>query len=234
MQRYFAKNLEANNFFVLYDEDHHHIKNVMRLRVGEKIEVVFNEKLFIAIIEKEKPLTIVKEKEIFSEKEKNNLIIFMPFLREQKIDLVLQKATELGVGQIYFYSAERSIVKYQTNKIAQKLIRWRKICKEASEQAKRVTIPEIKIVSKEEMINFEGHKLVAHPDADLTIKNQLKKIEACDTIGILFGPEGGFSDKELSFFQNNGFKKINLGSSILRTETAPLFILSVIRYEQMR
>ncbi len=233
MQRYFAKEMKSNHFY-FSDEDNHHMLNVMRFQNNDKIEVVYEGQLYLANIEKLQPLKVTKEKTLSQIAEKNNITLFLPFMREQKLNLILQKATELGVGAMCFYQAQNSMVKYDEKKKTQKIKRWQLICKEASEQSKRVTIPTVKIVDQAEIINFSGHKLIAHFDTTVTIKDQLKNINEYDTIGILIGPEGGFSEKEIACFLDSGFKMMNLGALVLRVETAPLFILSIINYEQMR
>lgn len=233
MQRYFAIS-KNHNFLVVTKEDEHHIKNVMRFKKNQKIEIVYQNVLYIAKIISLDPLMIEKTELI-----KQTLIqrpftrIIIPFLKETKIDIILQKATELGVNEIMFYKAERSIIKLDDSKLAKKITRWTKICKEASEQSKRVDIPQITQLNKEFLDNCDGLSLICEPSAKQSIQMYLKMLDTYDKINILIGPEGGFSKNELSYYEKNNFVAVRFGRNILRTETVPLFLLSVISYMGM-
>ena len=148
MQRYFSKELVDNNF-ILNDDDVYHIRKVMRILNGEFVEVVYNAEVYRCCIQDVNKKTVAKIVEkyetIVSSKPKITLII--PFLKEQKLDLIFQKSTELGVDEIILTELEHSIVKISKDKIANKLTRWQKIMKEASEQSMRVDIPTLRILS---------------------------------------------------------------------------------------
>ena len=111
MQRYFAKRKEQNNL-ILEESDIHHIKNVMRMNINDKIEVVYDKVLYICNIDNLNPLTLSVEDTISKENKLNiELTIAIGLVKEQKIDLILQKLTELGVSRIIPVDMERSIVK---------------------------------------------------------------------------------------------------------------------------
>ena len=111
MQRYFAKRREQNNL-ILEESDIHHIKNVMRMNINDKIEVVYDKVLYICNIDNLNPLTLSVEDTISKENKLNiELTIAIGLVKEQKIDLILQKLTELGVSRIIPVDMERSIVK---------------------------------------------------------------------------------------------------------------------------
>ena len=112
MQRYFAK--EYNDKIILRDSDIHHIKNVMRMKIDDRIEVVFDKKLYICNIDSMEPL-ILSIIDIINEENKINLdvIVALGLVKEQKMDLILQKLTELGVNEIIPVNMERSIVKME-------------------------------------------------------------------------------------------------------------------------
>ena len=137
MQRYFS-NLKKDNFLVLSKEDLYHIKTVMRMK-EDYIEVVYQNKLYICKLDKNYNAVIDK---MIEEKNKKNhkFILCVPLLQEQKMSFVLQKATELGVDEIVPILTTRSMVKID-GKETKKIERWNKICKEASEQSKRLDIP---------------------------------------------------------------------------------------------
>ena len=235
MQRYFSNNLE-NNKFILNNDDIYHIVKVMRMKDKEKIEVVYNHNVYLCELDMSNNLE-VKKLELLSENIQNDIkrVLIVPLLKEQKFDLILQKATELGVDEIIPLEMERSIVKITDDKMEKKLERWSKICKEASEQSKRTDIPSITKVKKiKDLKDFDGLKMVC---STVEKENLLKKFLTAhtnyDKINIVMGPEGGISPKEEEMLVDLGFERVSLGKRILRVETVPLFVLSVLNYEFM-
>lgn len=232
MQRYFALNKEKNKF-ILRNDDYYHIKTVMRMQNGSKIEVVYENKPYLCELnDKYEPLIL---EEIAETKLNCEVNLILPLLKEQKMDLVLQKSTELGVNNIYLFNAKRSIVKFDVCKETRKLDRWSKICKEASEQSKRCTIPTIKVIDKiDDLAEIDGLKLIC---STVEIKNNLKKVlqsnKNCAKINLIVGPEGGFDPKEESHLIEIGFIPTTLGNTILRVETVPIFLIGAINYEYM-
>ena len=233
MQRYFALKKENNNF-ILTDGDYYHISTVMRMKNNEKVEVVLDNMLYICEVIYKDNIEI-REIEKVSEMEKDiNVTLILPLLKEQKQDLIIQKSTELGVKKIIFLNTERSIVKIEEKKKIDKLNRWYKIAKEASEQSKRLDIPVIELKeSFKDLEGIKGKNIVCDTKIKNSIKNTLKKLDKYDTINIVIGPEGGLSDKEIKYLNQIGFESISLGNRILRVETVPLYILSIINYEVM-
>ena len=235
MQRYFAKK-EENNNFILEDNDYHHIKNVMRMKINEEVEVVYNNELYIGKIENLNPVIILNQKKLNRKKEnKPEITLYIPLVKEQKMDYILQKATELGVDNIVPIEVERSIIKLTEDKYLKKRQRWQKICKEAGEQSKRITIPNIGLLQSLDNLKSEkGVKLVCSTqEKTKNLKNIVKSNKYCDKISVVIGPEGGLSLEEEKTLQNYGFIPVTLGSRIMRVETVPLFILSAINYEYM-
>lgn len=236
MQRYFAKE-KINDEFILLADDLYHIKTVMRMKSGEQVEVVYNDAVYLCTLSFEKnSIKVILDSCL--ESVKNNepeITLILPFLKEQKIDLILQKGTELGVNNFIFMETERTIVKIEDKKAQNKLERWSRICKEASEQSMRTDIPNVRIVRDDVTLeNLEGLKLLCSTqEKDETIKNVLKKDMKYDKINLMIGPEGGFSSNEELYFEKKGFKRISLGSQIMRVETVPIFLASIIRYEYM-
>jgi 16S rRNA (uracil1498-N3)-methyltransferase len=235
MQRYFSNNLE-NNKFILNNDDIYHIVKVMRMKDKEKIEVVYNHNVYLCELDMSNNLEVKKLK-LLSENIQNDIkrVLIVPLLKEQKFDLILQKATELGVDEIIPLEMERSIVKITDDKMEKKLERWSKICKEASEQSKRTDIPSITKVKKiKDLKDLDGLKMVC---STIEKENLLKKFLTAhtnyDKINIVMGPEGGISPKEEEMLVDLGFERVSLGKRILRVETVPLFVLSVLNYEFM-
>lgn len=236
MQRYFAKDLKQD-IFLLDEKDYHHIKNVMRMKEAEKIEVVYENTLYLACIQNVKgnPIVCMQEKLAVEKKAHPEITLFIPFLHEQKIDFILQKATELGVFKICFIPLERSVIKHLKEKEEKKKIRWLRIMKEASEQSKRLSIPEIEIINTlEDLKELNGLNLVCSTKRNVeNLKKVMNSNSNYDKINIVIGPEGGITEEEENLLVTFGFKSVSLGTRILRVETVPLYVLSVLNYQFM-
>ncbi len=232
MQRYFALAKEKNKL-VLSDDDLYHIKTVMRMHENDQIEVVFNKQLYIGKLLTDYQVEIVKT--IPTDIDNKQIILLIPLLKETKMDLILQKSAELGVSKIIPVELERSIIKLDSLKAEKRLIRWQKILKEASEQSKRIDIPVITPIKKlTSLTNLDGLKIVCSTnERQNTLKKVLKNNKGYDKIIVLIGPEGGLTDNEESNLVSNGFVKVTLGKLIMRVETVPLFVLSILNYESM-
>ena len=222
--------------------DVNHIKNVLRMRVGDvlscndskgivykcRIEEFKENEIMLAVLEKEK-----------SEAELPLMIsLFQGLPKADKMELIIQKAVETGVHEIYPVINERSVVKLDAKKAAQKTERWQKIAESAAKQSGRAIIPVIhepidykkalelaKNDNKEILLPYENAEGMAY--SKKVIEETINK-ESC---AIFIGPEGGFSEAEIELAKAKDAKIISLGHRILRTETAGLFILSVISFE---
>lgn len=231
MQRYFAK-AKMDEDFILHDSDLHHIKNVMRGKIDDQIEVVYDDTTYICRIKSLEPLSLVIIDKIMEDKEMMiNLTIAVSLVNEQKMDLILQKLTELGVSTIIPIKTERSIVKLDDKKVSKKLARWQMICKEASEQSKRTTIPKVKnIMTLKELSNISnGLKLLCSLNKETKpLEYYLKK----NIKEVLFaiGPEGGFTEKEEKYLLDNNFNPVTLGKRVMRVETATMYVASIVNF----
>lgn len=228
MQRYFS-NKKINNTFLLNEDDWYHINTVMRNKNGDKIEVVYENELYICEI-KNNQANIIEMVKIENSINKNVCLV-LPLLQEQKMSLVLQKATELGISEIIPILTERSKIKITDNS-DKKVMRWQRICKEAAEQSKRLDIPKVyDIVSSFNKLDVEGFKMVCSTrEKENTLKKVLKNNLNCDKIVIVVGPEGGLAPSEEDFLISNGFIPVSLGNNIMRVETVPIYLLSVLNY----
>ncbi len=236
MQRYFAQAKNSNSF-VLNSDDLFHIKTVMRMVDGDLIEVVHQNDVYICSLNNvndDIKIIIVKKLENIVKKDVE-IVLAIPLVKEQKMDFILQKSTELGVKKIIPFIAERSIIKLTDDKEQNKIKRWQKICKEASEQSKRVDIPVVtNVKSLKDLIDFDGQKIVCSTKKDVnSVKLFLQKQIYCDKLLLVIGPEGGLSEKEETYLVNHDFYQVTLGNRIMRVETVPLFLLSIINYEFM-
>lgn len=231
MQRYFAKEKNEDNF-ILYENDIHHIKNVMRYKEGDEIEVVYEKIVYKCKIKNIFPLKL----DIISSNNEDRemdleLTIAISLVNEQKMDLILQKLTELGVSSIIPIKTERSIIKLDEKKEEKKINRWQSICKEASEQSKRTIVPKVEnIISLKELSTIKSDlKLICSLNENTkSINNYLNK----DLKKVLFviGPEGGFTEKEETYLLSNNFLPVSLGKRVMRVETAAIFVASIINY----
>lgn len=236
MQRYFAKE-KNGNYFILGSDDLYHIRTVMRMKDNDKIYVVYEKTTYICCLENVKKDILIKIEETLKNDNKDNIqvTLFLPLLKEQKMDLVIQKATELGISKIIPMKTSRSIIRLDEGKESKKLDRWRRISKEASEQAHRETIPEI-----EEVIDINNIQLLpglniicSTIEKEKNIKYILQNNREYDRINIVIGPEGGLSEKEENRLKEIGYIPVTLGSNIMRVETVPIFVLSIVNYEFM-
>lgn len=231
MQRYFVKEKDKENF-ILSDNDIHHIKRVMRCKNNDKIEIVYNAKVYLCNINDIDSLSLSIVESYQEDRELNvELTIAVALVQEQKFDLILQKLTELGVTSIIPIKTERSIVKIDESKQEKKKNRWVTICKEASEQSHRVTIPEVKnIMTMKELINNKKElNLICSLNENTKPLEEYLNNDLKDILFVI-GPEGGFTKKEEEFLIENGFQATTLGKRVLRVETAAIYVSSIINY----
>lgn len=232
MQRYFVGGTLEN--LVFSDKDVFHIQKVMRCKISDHIEVVLNEKAYLATIDSVSPLKVHINEPILKEVELNyDLTLFFPLTKSDKADLVIQKASEIGAKKIVFYHCKRSIIKLDQDSFKKKLDRYYAIAKEASEQCHRTKIIDIEGVINLKDIdkymldkNYVAYELEAGNTTslfgELSIDNK--------STSILVGPEGGLEKEEVSLLINKGFKSVSLGKRILRCETAAIYALSIISF----
>lgn len=232
MQRYFGQIIM--NQVLLGDDDIFHLLKVMRARVGDQIEVVSNEKVFLCQVNKIKPLEIDVVDEIKENHElKNKVILIAAMIKGEKMDLVLQKATELGVSEIILLLTERTIVKVKPAEKDMKLERYRRILKEAAEQCKRTRIPTLyRILRMEDIKDIDAQvKMIAYEEVSGhtgSFNSLVSSIKDKQKVAIVIGPEGGFSTEEIELAMDAGYAPVSLGKRILRAETASFYALSVI------
>ena len=196
----------------------------------------FNEKIYechVNFLNGKVNVEYSKETNISNELRCNVTLIYgLP--KGDKFEFVIQKASELGVSTIVPYAACRSVSVISKDKESKKLERWNKIAKEASEQSKRNKLVTVeKVCDLEQILNYKSKlNLVAYEDVSGEGCNKLNNLlnKGYDSITIIVGPEGGFEQREVDFLMDNGFEVVSLGKRILRSETAPLFMLSVIGY----
>jgi len=231
MQRYFAK-VKKGNEFILYEQDYHHIKNVMRGRIGDNLEVVYANIVYICSIENIEPLKLNIINTIKEKNELNiDLTVAVSLVNEQKFDLILQKLTELGVSTIIPIETTRSIIKLDNKKAIKKITRWQTICKEASEQSKRTKIPTVRnIMPLKDLksVSCNLKLLCSLNETSQPLNTYLN--DSIQNILFVIGPEGGFTQEEEIYLLKNDFKGVSLGKRVMRVETAAIYVASIINY----
>lgn len=225
---------------IIQGEDVNHIKNVLRKKAGDLLNISITDIKKDCVVEIE---TLTEQKVICKIKEYTDantepsikVTIFQGLPKSDKMELIIQKAVELGVYDIYPVNMERCIVKLKDKE--KKLSRWQKISEVASKQSGRSIIPEVKsCIEIKDICNFisQYDKIIVayEEEKQNTLKLELKKINSdIKKIGIVIGPEGGIDKKEIEILKRSGANIVTLGNRILRTETVALNILSCIMYE---
>lgn len=244
MQRYFLQNqFDDQQQATITGEDGKHIVRVMRMAVGDDVMAVSDGEAFIAAITEILADGVVVQRQGASLQTNEmpvRVMIACGLPKGDKLDLIVQKGTELGMAGIIPFEAERSIVKWDAKKGDKKVERLRKIAKEAAEQCHRTVIPDVaNPVSFKQLIaqstNYDILLFADEEDAKSgnpnRIAERLKNVNPAQTVLAVFGPEGGLARNEAEALRSAGFLPIALGPRILRTETAPLYLLSAMSYE---
>jgi len=230
------ENQKLNDKYVITGTDFNHIKNVLRMTVGDtflvsengisnlcEIECFDNESVVAKIIEENYNDTNLPIK----------IYLFQGLPKGDKMELIIQKTVELGVEGIIPVEMNRCVVKLDDKKKKSKISRWQTISESAAKQSKRNTIPEIfdVLTYKQAMEKAKEMDLFLVPYESKNgmedTKTALSQIKSGMSVGILIGPEGGFDEKEVEQAFENGGKVVSLGKRILRTETAAITSVSM-------
>ena len=244
MYKFFVteKQIEGDKAKII-GEDVNHIANVLRLKKKDKIILCNKDEgcsyeTEIVEVSKESITCNIVSRTLENVESNVNVDIYQGLPKMDKMEYIIQKATELGVKNIYPVTMARSIVKLDDKTALKKVDRWNKIAEVAAKQSKRDFIPNIKNVINIENICQNAEKydiiLIAYENEKInTLKAELNKLnrEKELKIAVVIGPEGGIDEKEVKKLVDIGGKCITLGKRILRTETASLVILSNIIYE---
>ena len=244
MQKFFVEENEIeNDKIVIIGEDVKHISSVLRMQKGEQILIGSKETLEtylteIEQIEKEKVVAKIIEK-LDTQTESNvEIDLYQGLPKADKMELIIQKTTEIGISKVIPVDMVRCIVKLDEKDAKKKIERWQKVAEGAAKQSKRSKIPEIKnkikIKDLENIISQYDAFIVAYEEEnEITLKQELKRLKEQEKykIGILVGPEGGITKEEIEKLTSYNAKVVTLGKRILRTETAPIVLTSNIIYE---
>jgi len=237
----------ARDRISIIGSDVNHIKNVLRMKTGERVRVSIsdNGRSFFGIID-----TIMDDEVIVSIESEdengtelaNKIYLFQGLPKGDKMELIIQKAVELGVYEIIPVAMKNCVVKLDDKKAASKVKRWQAISESAAKQSKRTLIPEIQmpLTWKEALKKAEALDVVLVPYENErgmeATREIMKEIKPGQSIAIFVGPEGGFAPEEIEGIAphqasegvENHAHRISLGRRILRTETAGLATLSML------
>ena len=244
MHKFFVSSDQIQNKIVkILGEDVKHISNVLRLQPLDKVIVCdksVNNSYVAEIINMNKEYIEcnIINKIIETTEPDVNIDLFQGLPKSDKMEYIIQKTIEIGVRNIYPVSFERCVVKLDKKTEEKKLDRWKKIAEAAAKQSKRDIISNIENVINIENIcqNIEKYDIILlayENEQNNTLKYELQKLDKNKklSIGVIIGPEGGLSEKEVDKLITAGAKCVSLGRRILRTETASLVVLSDIIYE---
>lgn len=227
---------------VIRGSDVNHIKNVLRMKVGEEISVCNGQdgreyRCGIVSLEEDRVLCGLR----FIREENAELPVkvhlFQGLPKADKMDLIIQKAVELGVYRIIPVSAKRCVVKLDEGKAAAKVRRWRGIAEAAAKQSRRAAVPEVSEVMDfrraVEQAAAMDVRLIPYELAEGMEKTReiLSGLGEGQSVAVFIGPEGGFEEQEIRLAADNGIQPVTLGRRILRTETAGMTVLAWIGYE---
>ena len=244
MPKFFIKteNLKENEEIWITGSDVNHIKNVLRKKIDDKINICNsdtqkNYECVIKNIEENKIVCKILD-EVKSLAESNlNITIFQGLPKSDKMELIIQKATELGVKTIVPVITKRTVLKDKDKQ--NKVDRWRKIAEVAAKQSGRDIIPTIENIINIADIKFDEFDkifVLYENEEKISIKDEIEQLKNDNkeelNIGIVIGPEGGFAESEIEQLRlNQNVSVVTLGKRILRTETVALVVSGILMYE---
>ena len=241
MQHFFAdRSWVQEDKIRLEGSDVNHMKNVLRMKEGEEVQVsdgTGNAYLCqIEGYEGDQAVLKIREKTEKDTELPSKIWLFQGLPKGDKMELIIQKAVELGAYAVVPVETRRCVVKLDAKKAQKKVTRWQQISESAAKQSKRMLIPEVKNVMnwKEALAFAKGLDVVLIPyelaQGMIETREILAAIQPGQSVGIFIGPEGGFEEEEVRDAMEAGGKPVTLGKRILRTETAGMTMLSILMY----
>lgn len=241
MHRFFVDQTQIDEKYIhISGQDAHHIRTVLRMREKEEILVSDGDKMeYTCQIEKladEEILAKIMFVEEAGLELPAKVYLFQCLPKSDKMELIIQKAVELGACEIIPVASARCVVKLDGKKEASKTKRWQGIAESAAKQSKRMYIPQVHSVLKfSEALEYAKNmdvKLIPYELARgmAVTREQIGKIGPGQTVAVFIGPEGGFEEEEVQAAMKMGFSPITLGKRILRTETAGFTVLAILMY----
>ena len=234
-------NIKEDDILITDAQDVNHIKNVLRMKKGEKLALCCEEtgrEYLCAVAEFEENGIRAAIEDINGQSRELpvKITLFQGLPKGDKMELIIQKAVELGAAEIVPVATKRAVVKLDAKKAAKKVQRWNEIAKSAAKQSKRTMIPEVKpVLSWREAVEYGKSLdmlLLPYEDAKGIVHSRevLASVKGKKSLGIYIGPEGGFQKEEVEQAAEAGAQTITLGHRILRTETAGMAVLSILLF----
>lgn len=240
MRRFFIEDIDESSTSVrVKGEEFIHLKKVLRLKAGSVV-AVFNGKglELTGVIESIGADSAAVKIEGRTEAKKESpvkIILLQGLVKGEKPELIVQKATELGVSEVHFYSTSRTVPIISEEKSRDKTLRLRKITIEAAKQCGRTAIPLLSFVDLDEALKLGGALKLLFWEGEKSrgIKEIIKRPlpSPLGEVIILTGPEGGLSEEDASKAVSKGFISVGLGPRVLRAETAAIAAVSILQYE---
>ena len=243
MQRYFMNQViqSVGEMISVPKEQEHHMVKVMRMNIEECCEIVDEkEELYIAKLIQISPLELVIEEHKEQQVELPiDVTIFVGLSKGDKLEKIVQKATELGVHTIVPVEMKRNMVKWTKDKSQKKIERLQKIAQEAAEQSHRLHVPKVLdlmtlkesvVLAKQSTKALVAFEEVAKEGEAAVFVQTLTSLQKGDSIAFYFGPEGGFDLQEIEYLNSQEVYSCALGPRILRAETAPMYALAAVSY----
>ena len=220
----------------LTGEEARHVARVHRYRIGDTIEVVGGNKVFRGYIEELRDASIIIRlvAELPTSEPQLEITLYQGLVKGDKLELIIQKAVELGVTRIAPVVCNRSVVALDDKKARDRTLRWQRIAQEASKQSGRAKVPVVAQplpLSTAVAQDKSELRLMAYEGGGIALKTCFSQAPVVHTVSCLIGPEGGFEHAEVDLAKAHGFIVVGLGPRILRAETAPLALLSILMYE---
>ena len=227
---------------IIRGNDVRHIKNVLRMKVGEELSVSngMDGKEYRCGIEEWREDSILCRLHFIREdgvELPSKVYLFQGLPKGDKMELVIQKAVELGVYEVIPLAAKRSVVKLDAKKEKAKLVRWQGVAEAAAKQSRRSVIPQVRgMMNLKEAVEYAAQMEIRLIPYELAqgmgkTKRLISSLQPGQSVAIFIGPEGGFEEAEIEEARAGGILPVTLGKRILRTETAGLTILSWIMYQ---
>lgn len=240
MYQFFVDDLQVGTSEITIEgSDVNHIRNVLRMKNGEKVRISSRsgKNYYCSIKEITEDAVCAQILEEYAEETElpNKIYLFQGLPKSDKMELIIQKAVELGAYEIIPVAMKNCVVKLDEKKAQGKVARWQAIAESAAKQSKRSLIPRVLMpVSYKQAVEIAEKldvRLVPYENERgmAATKEAVESIEAGQSIGVFIGPEGGFDASEIALVQDK-MQLISLGRRILRTETAGMTVLSILSY----
>lgn len=241
MYQFFVEDEQVTEDGVLITgSDVNHIRNVLRMKPGERVRISTRTgaNYLCSITQVEEMSVAAQILETMAGTElPNRIVLFQGLPKADKMELIIQKAVELGAAEVVPVSMKNCVVKLDAKKAENKVKRWQQIAESAAKQSKRSLIPAVhEVLSYREAVAYAAEcdvRLVPYENEQgmAGTKTMIEAIVPGESIAVFIGPEGGFDESEIAEARDAGMKTISLGNRILRTETAGLAALSILMYQ---